>query len=145
MATRPLLVSRPGEGPWVAVAGDRYRFLGVGAETDRSYMIMEAEVPPGGGPPLHAHSREEEGFYVLDGEMTFEADGETVIAGPGTFLNLPKGSRHRFENRSGRPARMLILCAPAGIEDMFREADGKEPPELMTIAARYGISIFPPG
>ena len=144
MTASKVSVRRPGDGESVTVAGDRYRLLAVGPETDTAYMIMEAEVPPGGGPPLHTHSREEEGFYVLDGEMTFEADGETVVAGPGTFLNLAKGSRHRFENRSDRPARMLILCAPAGIEGMFREAAGKPPPELGPICARYGITIFPP-
>lgn len=145
MTDRRVTVREPGQGETVGVAGDRYRFLAVGSETDRSYMIMEAEVPPGGGPPLHTHSREEEGFYVLAGEITFEADGETLTAGPGTFLNLPKGSRHRFENRTEAPARMLLLCAPSGIEDMFRDADGREPPELMAICARYGITIFPPG
>ena len=144
MTGRKLTLSRPAEGGMLEVAGDRYRLLATGADTDRSYMLMEAEVPPGGGPPLHMHSREDEGFYVLDGEMSFEADGETLRAGPGTFLNLPKGSRHRFQNRSERPARMLILCAPAGIEGMFREADGKDPPALMEIAGRYGITIFPP-
>jgi quercetin dioxygenase-like cupin family protein len=145
MSVRATTALRPGEGEVLNVAGDRYRLLGTGAETDRSYMVMEADVPPGGGPPLHTHAREEEGFYVLDGEITFEADGETVVAGPGTFLNLPKGSRHRFENRADRTARMLLICAPAGIEGMFREADGKQPPELMAICARYGITIFPPG
>jgi mannose-6-phosphate isomerase-like protein (cupin superfamily) len=144
MADRKIRVTRPGEGRSVKVAGDDYRFLAVGGDTDRSYMVLEAEVPPGGGPPLHMHSREEEGFYILAGDMTFEADGETLTAGPGTFLNLPKGSRHRFENRSNRPVRMLILCAPAGIEGMFEAADGKEPPELMAICGRYGITIFPP-
>lgn len=145
MAERSVSVCRPGEGETVAVAGDRYRFLAVGGETDRTYMILEAEVPPGGGPPLHTHSREEEGFYVLEGEMTFEADGETLTAGPGTFLNLAKGSRHRFENRTSEAVRMLIFCAPAGVEGMFKEADGKASPELAAICARYGITIFPPG
>lgn len=144
MADRKIRVTRPGEGRRLQVAGDSYRMLAVGADTDQSYMIFEAQVPPGGGPPFHSHTREEEGFYVLDGEITFEADGATVVAGPGTAINLPKGSRHRFGNRSERPARMLIYCAPAGIEAMFEAADGRPPQELMALCAGYGITIFPP-
>lgn len=145
MTGREVRVTRPGEGVLVEVAGDSYRLLAVGADTDRSYMIMEAHVPPGGGPPLHSHSREEEGFYVLEGEITFEADGATIVAGPGTSLNLPKGSRHRFSNRSDHLARMLIYCAPAGVEAMFQAADGRPPEDLAPICERYGITIFPPG
>jgi quercetin dioxygenase-like cupin family protein len=139
---RKVTVVRPGEGESVQVVGDTYRFLASGRESDRSYMLMEASVPPGAGPPLHSHEHEEEGFYVLEGEMEFHADGESLRAGPGTFVNLPKGSRHRFTNVGPSPARMLILCAPAGIEAFFREVDGKGPDELLEAAPRYGLKIY---
>lgn len=141
-AARKAKVTRPGEGRTVGVVGDTYRFLGIGGDTDRAYMITEVTVAPGNGPPPHFHTREEEGFYVLDGELEFTADGETVRATAGTFLNLPKGSRHRFENVGATPARMLILCAPAGIEGFFDEADGKGPEGVIEAAARYGIEIL---
>lgn len=141
---RKVKVVRPGEGRTVHVVGDAYRFLAVGGDTDRSYMIMESTTPPGGGPPLHYHTREEEGFYVLDGEFEFTADGETVRAGPGTFLTLPKQSRHTFRNVGETPGRMLVLCAPAGIEDFFAEADGQGPDQVVAAAARHGIHIIPP-
>jgi len=142
-AGRRLKVARPGEGKTVEVVGDTYRFLGVGGDTDRTYMIMEATVAPGNGPPRHYHTREEEGFYVLDGELAFSADGESVRAGPGTYLNLPKKSRHTFENVGDRPARMLIFCAPAGVEDFFVAADRQPPDALIEAAARFGIQILP--
>lgn len=141
---RKLKVVRPGEGGTVQVVGDTYRFLAVGGDTDRTYFVMEATISPGAGPPLHVHAREEEGFYVLDGELEFHADGTTLRAGPGTFLNLPQGSRHRFQNVGDRPARMLILCAPGGIEGFFTEADGQGPEALTKIAERFGITILPP-
>jgi mannose-6-phosphate isomerase-like protein (cupin superfamily) len=140
---RKVKVTRLGEGRAVRVVGDAYRLLAGSDDTDGGYMVMEAAIPPGAGPPLHVHAREDEGFYVLEGELEFVADGATLRAGAGTFLNLPKGSRHRFQNTGDRPARMLIMCAPGGIESFFIEADGQGPEALGAIAARYGITILP--
>jgi quercetin dioxygenase-like cupin family protein len=139
---RRIRVTRPGEGESVQVVGDSYRFLAAGGETAGSYFIVEATVPPGGGPPPHYHTREEEGFYVLEGEVEFTADGEVVRAGPGTFLNLPRESRHHFRNVGERPARMLILCAPAGVEAFFRAADGKGPEDVVRLADEAGIKVL---
>jgi uncharacterized cupin superfamily protein len=143
-AGRQVTVMRPEQGPTVRVAGDLYRLLGTGAGTDAGYVLLEAQVPPGGGPPPHMHAREEEGFYVLEGEIDFTAEGKTLRAGPGTYLNMPKTTPHSFRNNTEAPARMLIVCAPAGIEHFFAEADGKAPDGLAEVAARYGITILPP-
>src|SRR5205807_8647597 len=60
------------EGRTIAVVGDVYRFLATGDDTNGKYALWEAIVPPGGGPPPHVHSREEEGFYILEGEITLQ-------------------------------------------------------------------------
>src|SRR5262245_27712269 len=67
-----------GAGQSIAIVGDIYRFLATGDETDGKYALWEAVVAPGGGPPPHTHSREEEGFYVLDGEITFQVGDRKV-------------------------------------------------------------------
>ena len=59
------------QGRTVALVGDVYRFLATGEDTNGKYALIEALVGPGGGPPPHVHSREEEGFYILEGEITF--------------------------------------------------------------------------
>ncbi|MFO0806265.1 MAG: cupin domain-containing protein [Gemmataceae bacterium] len=143
----------------VAVVGDVYRFLATGEDTNGAYALWEALVPPGGGPPPHVHSREEEGFYILDGEIAFTVNGERIVAKAGTFANMPVGTPHSFRNDSDRPARMLISVAPAGLEKMFFECgtalpDGATtavPPtkadieKLLAIAPDYGIEIrLPP-
>jgi quercetin dioxygenase-like cupin family protein len=152
------VIRKPAQGRTVAVVGDVYRFLATGEDTDGRYALWEAIVPPGGGPPPHVHSREEEGFYVLEGEITFTVNGERVVAGAGTFANMPVGAPHSFKNESARPARMLISVAPAGLEQMFFEfgvplAEGattalpptkEEIEKLLAIAPRYGIEITPP-
>jgi quercetin dioxygenase-like cupin family protein len=149
------VIRKPGEGRTIAVVGDVYRFLVVGEETGGKYALWEASIPPGGGPPVHTHSREEEGFYVLDGEVTFLVGDQKLIAGAGLFTNMPVGTPHSFKNESGKPARMLISVAPAGLEKMFFEvgvpvspgATLATPPtkgeieKLLAVAPRYGIEI----
>src|SRR5438874_1459651 len=120
MAHQPTL-RQLGEGRTIAVVGDVYRFLATGDDTNGKYALFEALVGPGGGPPPHVHSREEEGFYVLEGEITFTVNGERVVATAGTFANMPVGTPHSFKNEGGRPARMLVSVAPAGLEQMFFE------------------------
>lgn len=108
---------------------------------------------------MHVHSREEEGFYVLEGEITFTVNGEQIVAKAGTFVNMPVGTPHSFRNASDHPARMLISVASAGLEEMFFEvgvplpegATGASPPtkqeieKLLAVAPNYGIAILGPG
>ncbi len=115
----------PNDGEYYSVVGDVYRFIAYAGDTDGTYGFWEATVPPGGGPPPHTHSREEEGFYVIDGEVTIYVDGDEFVAGPGSFVNLPKGSKHRFRNNSDRPIKMLIIVAPGGFEGFFSEVGTK--------------------
>ena len=98
-------VKKSGEGLTVAVVGDVYRFLATGEDTNGKYAMWEALVPPGGGPPPHVHSREEESFYILEGEITFTIDGKPLVATAGMFANMPVGVPHSFKNESGKPDR----------------------------------------
>ena len=121
-------------------AGDEYALLATGQHTDGNYFFVEATVPPGGGPPTHIQTREEEGFYVLDGELVFWASGQRVEAGPGTFINIPKGVPHSFKNESDRTARMVFFFVPAGIEAMF-EKMGAEPERYIEIGKEFGVEF----
>jgi quercetin dioxygenase-like cupin family protein len=138
----------------VGVVGDVYSFFVTGEETNGKYSMWEAVVPPGGGPPPHIHSREEEAFYILEGEITFQVGEERFVAGPGTFANMPVGSLHSFRNESQTTARMIISVAPAGLEKMFFEVgvpleagQTASPPtheeieRLIAAAPRYGIEL----
>src|SRR5947209_5773821 len=109
------------EGRTIGVVGDEYRFLATGEDTNGKYAMWEAIVPPGGGPPPHVHSREEEAFYILEGEITSQIADSRLVARAGTFANMSVGTPHSFKNESSTPARMLISVAPAGLEKMFFE------------------------
>lgn len=104
--TRLPTIRTPDVGRTIAVVGDVYRFLATGDDTNGRCAIWEAIVPPGGGPPPHVHSQEEEGFYVLEGEITFTVNGERVVAAAGTFANMPVGTPLSFKNETDRPAKM---------------------------------------
>lgn len=148
-------IRTPAEGRTIAVVGDVYRFMATGDDTNGKYAMWEAIVPPGGGPPPHVHSREEEGFYILEGEITFQVGEERIVATAGMFANMPVGTPHSFKNESGKPAKMLISVAPAGLEGMFFEvgvpvvqgATSAPPPtkaeieKLLAVAPKYGVEI----
>ena len=144
-----------GEGRSTWVVGDRYTIKTSGNETGGAFAMMEAIVPPGHGPPPHIHSREDEAFYVLEGELLFHADGRSFTATSGAWVTLARGSLHYFENVGSVPARMLIVVTPAGLEDFFLEV-GREAidgdaglvaptPEdirkLVETAPKYGLEI----
>ena len=89
-------------------------------ESGRRLAVIEEVVPLGfGGSPLHVHRSFDEGFYVLEGELTPQLRDELVTARAGTLAFEPRGVPHAFANLSGRDARVLMLCTPAGFESYF--------------------------
>jgi len=158
MTPRPVHSSLNAPPRRISAVGDIYTVLVSGDETEGKYALLHAIVPPGGGPPPHVHSREEEGFYVLSGEVTVTANGTVTKAGPGAFINLPVGSVHSFKNMTTRPAEMLITVVPSGFEKFLEEfgtvltdpASGPVPPSdaeiarLLAAAPKYGIEMRVP-
>ena len=132
-------------------------------QTGGQYTLVEILAPEGFASPLHVHHFEDEGFYILEGEMTFYLGGQTIEAQPGSFLFGPKEVPHAFTVDSG-PARLLFVLSPAGFEDLVREMgepareltippapeappDEAEMERMAAIAARHGNEILgpPPG
>jgi len=109
-------------------------------------------MPVGFSSPYHTHTREDESFYVLDGEMAFVVDGEWHRAKAGTFVFGPRHLPHGFKVVGNRPARMLLLASPAGFDRFVLELAGPleepaGPPDMakvMETAARFGIKIHGP-
>ena len=145
-------------GTTITLVGDVYTCLASGEETGGAYALFEARVPAGNGPPPHVHHREDEAFYVLEGRVEFTTEGRTVVAGPGTFIHLPRDRPHAFRNTGSSAARMLIWALPAGLERFFAEvghhlSSPEEPAlpvtaedveRLLSVAPGYGIEILPP-
>ncbi len=151
-ASEQVMIKEPTEGRTIGIVGDIYRFLATSEETGGRYSMFEATVLPNGGPPPHIHRREDETFYVLEGEITFQVGDERRVAKSGTFVHMPIGILHAFKNETSQPAKMLISFAPAGLEEMFFEvgkdlAEGETPDEpspeeikkLLEAGRRFGI------
>jgi quercetin dioxygenase-like cupin family protein len=115
-----------GEGLTKWVSGDEYTMKATKARTAGSLAFIEAIVPPGGGPIAHAHSAEDEAYYLLDGELEFLDGDRTFVAGPGDFVFIPRTRRHRFKNITDTTAKTLFLFTPAGPEELFVEG-GDDP------------------
>jgi steroid delta-isomerase-like uncharacterized protein len=109
-------------------------------------------MPPGFASPYHTHHREDEAFYVLEGEMAFVSDGKWLKGGPGTYVFGPREIAHGFKVIGSAPARMLLLCSPAGFEQFVLEMSEPfmsppAPPDmakLIALAAKYHIDIHGP-
>ena len=116
MGAERAAVVRPGEGERVG----NVEFLARSVDTPRFNLALVRIGPRRSGPPLHEHAVEDDAFLMLEGELVFTVDGEEVVAGPGTFLLVPPGIEHSFENRCDEPARFVNVHAPAGFDLRLR-------------------------
>ena len=107
------------EGVSEWVSGDVYTIKLTGEESGGQIGFIEASVPPGGGPPPHAHASAGEGFYVLSGELEFLNGNKTIEAASGDFVWIPAGARHSFKNVGVHGAKMLFFFSPGGLEQVF--------------------------
>src|SRR3712207_978020 len=80
--------------------------------TGGAYSLFEVVTRPGLGPPPHVQHREDEAFYVLEGEYEFFVDGKTMRARTGSLVYVPKGALHAHTNVGGVPGRMLTTHTP---------------------------------
>src|SRR6185436_8466511 len=109
-------------------------------------------MPPGMASPYHTHHNEDEAFYVLDGQIRFVCDGKWSSAGPGTWVYGPREIPHGFTVIGSRPARMLLMGAPAGFDKFVLELCAPvdavpAPPDMATLmaaAARFNVDIHGP-
>jgi quercetin dioxygenase-like cupin family protein len=124
--------------------------------TGGAYALFEVATQPGAGPPPHVHHREDESFYVLEGEFEFLIGGETLRVRAGSLLYVPKGTFHAHRGVGDGMGRMLLTQTPGGLYERFFEEVGKpaedggrrfvleDQPDvkrIVEIAAERGIEI----
>ncbi len=153
------IVRHAGEGEALWFLGALVTIKVSGEDTGGRMAVVEHLSPRGSGSPLHVHRREDESFYVLEGELTLWVDGQTIVAQAGSFVYGPRDVPHTFIV-SSEEARFLLIAEPAGFDDFVRTVGepaqqlvipppATEPPDvaaLSAIAARFGIEVLgPPG
>jgi mannose-6-phosphate isomerase-like protein (cupin superfamily) len=154
--TAAALMARPGEGQAIWFLTNRMTIKATAESTGGAFGLVESLIAPGFSPPLHVHHREDESFWVLEGEVTMQCGDKSFRAGPGSFVFLPRDVPHSFVVEGDTPVRMLTLLTPGGGEGVFidggrpAERDGLPPPAPSDIAAlkqvseRYGAEIVGP-
>jgi mannose-6-phosphate isomerase-like protein (cupin superfamily) len=127
-------------------------------QTGGAYSLFEVLTQPGSGPPPHVQHREDESFYVLEGEYEFLVEGRTLRAGAGALVYVPRGNLHAHRNVGEGVCRMLVSQTPGGSHERFYEEVGEEKRDMSTtsildgpqeaeriarIAVEYGIETPP--
>jgi uncharacterized cupin superfamily protein len=137
------VVHEPGAGHALSLRGTKVRVLSTAA-TSVGASIFEFVAAPGFDTGSHYHSRIEEQFFVIEGEMEIRADDRLVHGRPGTFVAIPTGIAHGFANRSDSPTRMLVVTTPPGHEEYFaglteilRREGPPDPGEIAALRARF--------
>jgi quercetin dioxygenase-like cupin family protein len=109
---RTSLALGPAEGEALWCVGALTTVKAAAEQTAGAYSLIEDLAPKGAGTPLHRHVRDDEAFYVLDGELTFYlGNDEPIQASAGSFVHIPGGTVHAFRVDS-ETARYLIITTP---------------------------------
>lgn len=160
-AIRPVspIALKKGEGEALWFFGALAILKASGESTAGRVTVMEHLAPKGSGPPVHVHHREDEWFFVIEGELTFWVGGRIIEARTGSFVYGPRDVPHTFTVTSPQ-ARSIVVTEPAGFEKFMRALG--EPAKALTVpptglplpgrdrimaaAAECGLEILgPPG
>ncbi len=128
----PQYSRRADVGSSVWYLGCLFTVLAAAQETGGRFGLVESLSPKGTEPPRHVHGREDEAFYLLEGEITFYIGEETYEATPGTFVLAPRGVPHSYTFET-EEIRMLVLVAPGGCEEFLRPPQSSEPARAMEV------------
>ena len=138
------VVLGPGEGKTVSVMGDQLIYKVVSADTRGAYGLVELVIEAH-GPPPHVHRNEDEGFYVLEGELDIQVGERKVRATTGSFVFGPRGVVHTYSKVGVGPAKLLEIFSPAGFEHFFEEIDGSHDiDQIKSVAEKYNMEIVGP-
>ena len=139
----------PGGGRSIDLGNFKMSLKAAGPQTADAFTLLEADEPPGFGPPMHIHHDAAEAFYVLAGEYLIFLERDEYVCPAGSFIYIPQGMVHGFRV-GGVPSRKLNLYSPAAMAGYFDElsaaiaADEADEARLDEIARRYGVEVVGP-
>lgn len=141
-------IVKAGDRKPLNVLGMPLTMLCEASETNGNWSLFEEEVPLGMGPPAHRHDWDE-AYYILDGQVDFVIDGETISSARGDFNHLPRGTVHGFKGASESAARVLIFASPAHGSEFFHELSEQvrtvpnDLTKIPEIGRQHGIEFMP--
>ena len=150
MSQAQTVVVEPGEGEALqGPAGGPLLIKVRGEQSGGALTVVENVIAPGDGPPLHTHANEDESWYVLEGRLRFKLGGEMRAAPAGSFVFVPRGVPHGFQNVGEEPARILLIFNPSGMERFFDRFAALTPDEVgpeafKRLGADVGMDVVGP-
>ncbi|HVH24078.1 MAG TPA: cupin domain-containing protein, partial [Pseudonocardia sp.] len=147
-----MVVPPDGGTPLIRLNGEQTSLVVGAAETSDAYAVRRNSAPPGfAAVPLHVHRAAEEAFYVTAGELAVYADGRWSGVPAGSFVLIPRGTRHALGNASADPVHWLTFISPATHSDwvlaeheLIVAAGGNapDPAALAEVHRRYGLDLI---
>lgn len=148
--TGDAFILAPGEGRVLDMGPFRMTVKAQSSQTEAGLTLLEADEPPGFGPPMHVHSDAGEGFYVLSGEYVVFIGNEEHRCPAGSFVWVPAGVEHGFRVGASR-SRKLNIYVPAAMEGYFdalatsaAAGNAMSEDELTALAARHAMRVTGP-
>lgn len=145
----PIVVG-PGEGHSIqGPVGGLLTFKARSEQSGGTLTAFENTIAPGEGPPLHTHDVENESWYVLEGRLRFKLGEDLRDAPAGSFVFVPHGVPHCFQNVGDTPAKILVLFTPGGMEAFFDRfatltKDEINPEAFAEIGSSVGMTVCGP-
>lgn len=157
MNNNKIKIVEPNKGKHIALPGQINTIVATKEDTVGRYSFIECKIFPGAGPVPHIQTHEHEGFYLVEGQLTFTVDKERIEAKAGTFINVPPNVLHTFKNETDQIAKLITILSPPGMEQLFvemgmdvSETNVKPPPyskeqieRIPSLVAKYGMEIRP--
>lgn len=139
----------PGDGPVLRTPTAGTATVKAGTrQTGGSLTVLELHIPPRDGPALHTHAREDELWWVLEGEFRFRLGESVVAASPGGMAFGARGVPHAFQNIGPGEGRLLVVTTPSGLEGFFEQFAGLsgcvDATALHVVGAAHGIEFTGP-
>jgi mannose-6-phosphate isomerase-like protein (cupin superfamily) len=120
--SQEVIVLAPGGGPTLTFMDAKIAYKVSSTETGGAWSLLEHTLPPHfAGMPLHWHKVTQQGFYVLEGKVSFQVGSQVFSAEPGAFISVPTQTLHKFSNQQDGSARLLEIIVPGGCESFLKE------------------------
>lgn len=143
-----VIIVHPNSGTELRAFGNILNVMISGSQSAGMIAVMTEQTPPGGGPPVHYHTREDEIFLVLEGKISYFANDKWTGVSPGGVVYIPKGAVHTYRNVGDTPSRHWIITQPSGFEKFFAAAaeefgkpGGPDIQKIIEIHHDYGIEL----
>lgn len=139
-----------GTGPSLQTpTADRVTIKSHSGDTQGFLTVLEFEHQPMSGPALHIHHREDELWWVIEGEFRFRIGDTDFRSSQGDVVFGPRETPHCYQNVGQEPGRVLTICTPAGLERFFEDFAATAPgpldfEHLKTIGRAHGLDFVGP-